>query len=115
MVGATGLLVGAFFLNSLFLQNVLGASALETGLAFLPLVVVIGVAAHAGPHCSPGSAPASSCVVGLTLVAAGELLLGGAPGDASYLPDLLPGFLLARLRDRAHVRGDLGHRDGRRR
>jgi EmrB/QacA subfamily drug resistance transporter len=94
MFGATGLLVGAFFLNSLFLQNVLGASALETGLAFLPLVVVIGVAAHAGPHLLTRLGARVVAVVGLTLVAAGELLLGGAPVDASYLPDLLPGFLL---------------------
>jgi MFS family permease len=34
MLGTTGILVGTFFLNSLFLQNILGASALKTGLAF---------------------------------------------------------------------------------
>jgi preprotein translocase subunit SecG len=34
MPGTTGILVGTFFLNSLFLQNILGASALKTGLAF---------------------------------------------------------------------------------
>src|SRR5215212_6833117 len=32
LLGATGVLVGAFFLNTLFLQDALGASALETGL-----------------------------------------------------------------------------------
>lgn len=94
MLGTTGLLVGAFFLNSLFVQNVLGASALETGLAFLPLVVVIGIAAHAGPHLL-GHLGARTVVAGaLALIAGGNLLLAGAPADAGYAADLLPGFLL---------------------
>jgi hypothetical protein len=37
MLGATGILVGTFYLNTLYLQNVLGYSALKTGLSFLPL------------------------------------------------------------------------------
>src|SRR4051812_25207233 len=37
MLGVTGILAGAFFLNSLYLQRVLGWSALDTGLGFLPL------------------------------------------------------------------------------
>jgi hypothetical protein len=40
------LLVGTFFLNSLYLQHVLDVSALETGLGLLPLALSIGAAAH---------------------------------------------------------------------
>ena len=94
MLGATGTLVGTFFLNSLFLQNVLGADALETGLAFLPLALMIGVAAHAAPHLLARSGARTVVVAGLGLVAAGNLLLAGATAEASYAQDLLPGLLL---------------------
>jgi hypothetical protein len=33
-------------------------------------------------------------VVGLIMIAVGDILLAGAPGDARYAADLLPGFLL---------------------
>lgn len=46
MLIATGLLVGAFFLGSFYLQRVRGFSAFSTGLAFLP----VAVAAIAGAH-----------------------------------------------------------------
>jgi hypothetical protein len=94
MFGATGILVGAFFINSLLLQNVLGASALETGFAFLPLVVVIGIAAHAGPHLLTRFGARTVVVGALMLIVAANLYLAAAPDDAGYLADLLPGFLL---------------------
>ena len=37
MLAASAVLFGSFLLSSLYLQNVLGTGALETGLAFLPL------------------------------------------------------------------------------
>jgi EmrB/QacA subfamily drug resistance transporter len=92
-LGATGILVGTFFLNSLFLQGVLGASALETGLAFLPLVVVIGFAAHAGPHLLGHLGARAVVIAGLALIAGGDLYLSGASPGATYSADLLPGFL----------------------
>ncbi len=93
MLGATGILVGTFFLNSLFLQNVLGSSALETGLAFLPLVLVIGLAAHAGPHLLERVGARAVVIAGLALVAAGELVLSRAGAGAGYFANLLPGFV----------------------
>jgi EmrB/QacA subfamily drug resistance transporter len=97
MLGATGILVGAFFLNSLLLQNVLGASALEAGLAFLPLVVVTGLAAHVGPHLLTRLGARIVVVGALAVMAVGDLLLSGAPANATYATDLLPGFLLLGL------------------
>jgi EmrB/QacA subfamily drug resistance transporter len=93
MLGGTGLLVGGFFLNSLFLQQQLGWSPLEAGLGFLPLVIVVGVAAHAGPHLLAHAGARLVVVLGLLLVGAGDLYLAAAPAGASYLVDLLPGFL----------------------
>ena len=50
MLAASAVLFGSFLLTSIYLQDVLGFGALETGLAFLPLAVIIGVGAHAGGH-----------------------------------------------------------------
>ena len=94
MMGATAAMIGAFFINSMFLQDVVGASALEAGLAFLPLTLVIGLSAHAGQHLLGRVAPRSLIAAGLATVAGGYLLLAQASAGAAYVPDLLPGFLL---------------------
>ena len=93
MLGATGILVGAFFLNTLLLQHALDASALETGLAFLPLALVILVAAHLASHLFGRFGTRPVMAGGLLLTAAGALLLSRAPADAGYVADLLPGFV----------------------
>jgi EmrB/QacA subfamily drug resistance transporter len=94
VLGVTGILVGTFFLNSLYLQHVLDASALETGLGFLPLALSIGGAAHVASQLLPRAGTRTVVVAGLALVAAGALLLAAAPDDASYFANLLPGFLV---------------------
>jgi len=93
MLIATGILVGAFFLNTLYLQDVQGASALETGLAFLPLTLVILAGAHVAQHLLPRTGSRPLMAAGLLLAAIGALLLSWAPVDASYAADLLPGYL----------------------
>jgi EmrB/QacA subfamily drug resistance transporter len=94
MLGVTGILIGAFFVNSIYLQHVLGATALETGLAFAPLVILIGVAAHAGRHLLTRVGARVVVVTGMVLIAGGDLVLAAAPDEASYAVNLLPGFLL---------------------
>jgi EmrB/QacA subfamily drug resistance transporter len=94
MVGATGLLVGAFYLNTLYLQRGLGYSPLEAGLAFLPLALVILAGAHTASRVMPRTGSRALIVGGLALVAAGALVLHGAPDQGSYAADLLPGFLV---------------------
>jgi EmrB/QacA subfamily drug resistance transporter len=93
MLGATGILIATFFLNSLYLQNVLGWSALESGLGFLPLALAIGVAAHAASHALPKAGSRVVVVAGLALVSAGALVLAVAPDRAAYGADLLPGLV----------------------
>ncbi|MGN6676719.1 MAG: MFS transporter, partial [Streptosporangiaceae bacterium] len=78
MLGATGLLVGTFFLNSLFLQEVQGASALRVGLEFLPLVVVIGVAAHLASRLMPRAGSRVLAAAGLLVMGVGAILLSDA-------------------------------------
>jgi EmrB/QacA subfamily drug resistance transporter len=91
---ATALLVSVFFLNTIYLQDVRGWSALETGLAFLPLVVAIGVAANAANQLIPRAGSRNLAALGLALVAAGGSLLAVAPDAAGYWSDVLPGFVI---------------------
>jgi EmrB/QacA subfamily drug resistance transporter len=94
MLGVTAVMVGTFFLGSLFIQRVLGGTPIETGLAFLPLVLVTGLASHVGRELLGRVGARATVVAGLALIAAGDLLLSGADAHASYLTDLLPAFLL---------------------
>jgi EmrB/QacA subfamily drug resistance transporter len=91
---ATALLVAVFFLNTIYLQDILDWSALETGLAFLPLVLVIGVAANVANNLISRIGSRSLAALGLLLVAAGGMLLLVAPDVASYGTDVLPGFVV---------------------
>jgi EmrB/QacA subfamily drug resistance transporter len=94
MLGVTAIMVGTFFLGSLFLQRVLAASPIDTGLDFLPLVAVTGLAMHIGRELIVRAGARAAVVTGLALIAGGDLLLSGAGAHASYLADLLPSFAL---------------------
>ena len=63
-------------------------------LAFLPLALVILAAAHLAAHLLSHAGSRLVAMVGLALTAGGALLLAVAPDRASYLTDMLPGFLL---------------------
>lgn len=95
MLAATAVLFGAFLLSSLYLQDVLGATALMTGLAFLPFAV----ATAAGVHLATGVVSRRGVRVplagGFATTALGMFLLTGVAADGSYAADLLPGMLLA--------------------
>jgi predicted MFS family arabinose efflux permease len=94
MFGATGLLVGTFFLNSLYLQGVQHASALRTGLEFLPLALVIGASAHLGSRLLHAAGTRVMITAGLLLMGGGALLLTGAAPGSGYLAGVLPGLLV---------------------
>lgn len=93
MFGATGLLIGTFFLNSIYQQHVLGTSALTTGLQFVPLALAIALATHAAAHLLSHVGSRAVAAAGLALMAAGALVLTAAPDHARYASDLLPGFI----------------------
>jgi EmrB/QacA subfamily drug resistance transporter len=93
MLGVSGIMGGAFFLNSLYLQGVMGATPLETGLAFFPFAVVIVVASHLGSRLLAHLGTRSVLVLGLLSTAGGVLLLAHVPDQPSYVADLLPGFV----------------------
>jgi EmrB/QacA subfamily drug resistance transporter len=97
MLVASAVLFGSFLLTSLLLQDVLGFGALETGLAFLPLAVIIGVGAHAGSHVVGHAGLRIAMAAAFALIAGGMLLLTGVESGGSYLGDVLPGMLVAGL------------------
>jgi len=83
-----------FFLTALYLQQVRGLSALETGLEFLPM----GFAAIAGALVASqlisrvGTRPVHAAAAIVSVV--GLLLLSRAGASGSYVTDLLPGLVL---------------------
>jgi predicted MFS family arabinose efflux permease len=97
MLGITGLLVGAVFLTSIFVQGVLGYSALKTGLAFLPFALAITAGTQVARHLLAHTSPRNIATAGLAITASAALLLSTATGNASYASDLLPGLLLLGL------------------
>jgi MFS family permease len=94
-----GLLVvgffGMFFLGALYLQGILGYSALEVGLAFLPSCFVMGTLSLGyAEKLIMGIGPKATLVSGLSFAAVGLLLFSRAPVDANYWVDIAPVQLL---------------------
>jgi EmrB/QacA subfamily drug resistance transporter len=98
MAVITGGIVGAIFVSSLVLQQVLGASPVIAGLEFLPLAAAITLGAAVASHVIGHVGPKHLMVVGLLVVAAGAwLLAAGMDANPSYLTDVLPGFIVLGL------------------
>ncbi|MFE2311402.1 MFS transporter, partial [Streptomyces sp. NPDC059411] len=94
------LMVAALFsfqiLVALYLQNVLGYGAAETGLAMLPAAVVIGgISLGASAPLNSRFGERNVLLTGLALLVAALGLLTRLPVQADYVTDLLPVMLLA--------------------
>ena len=94
MLGITGLLVGAVFLTSIFVQTVLGYTALRTGVAFLPFAFAITAGTVVARHLLAHLAPRVVAATGLVMTGAAAVLLSSAGTDAAYAADLLPGLVV---------------------
>ncbi len=93
-LGAAGMF-GTFFLGSLFLERVLGYDALQIGLAFLPVTLLMGVVSlRFADRLAMRLGPRNTAIPGLALLVAGLVLLTQAPADASYATGLLPAMAL---------------------
>jgi EmrB/QacA subfamily drug resistance transporter len=86
---------GMFFLGSLYLQRVLGYDALEIGLAFLPVTLVMGTLSirFSEPLIMRFGAK-TTLVPGMGLIAVGLVLFTQAPVDGSYVQHVLPPMIL---------------------
>jgi len=88
-------LFGMFFLGALYLQRVLGYDALEVGLAFLPVAVLIGTLSLGfSARLNMRFGARATLLPGLVLIVAGLGLFARAPVDASYVVDVLPSMVL---------------------
>lgn len=98
----TGLLAfGAFFsfifLGSLLMQQELGYSTAQTGLAWLATTTTEFATSIAAGRLAGTVGVRRLLVIGTTLMAVGMVWLTRVPADGAYLTDLLPAFLLAGL------------------
>jgi EmrB/QacA subfamily drug resistance transporter len=93
MLGVTGILVGTVFLASIFMQTVLGYSALETGVAFLPFALAITAGTVLAKHLLAHLSPRAVTTSGLLVVVGAAVLLSTATADAHFAADLLPGLM----------------------
>jgi EmrB/QacA subfamily drug resistance transporter len=87
---------GVFFFVSLYMQNVLGYSAVQAGAAFLPMTVVIILAAPLAGRASDRFGSRWLMTTGMTLIAAQLFYFSQVGSDSSYwrlLPALIVGGL----------------------
>jgi len=92
-LGASAVMGGAFFLNTLYIQDVLGLPAWQTGLAFLPLAVAVGLGGKVASGLVAHAGSKAALVLGLIIEGSGALLLARVPADATYLVNVLPGLV----------------------
>jgi EmrB/QacA subfamily drug resistance transporter len=94
-----GLLLGAvlfanFFLLTLYVQNVLGYSALKAGVTFVATAGTAVVAAGVAQALTTKFGPKPIIAIGLALLTAAMLWYAQIPVHGSFASDLLPGYLL---------------------
>ena len=86
---------GMFFLGALYLQRVLGYDAIEVGLAFLPVAVLIAMLSlGASARLNMRFGAQATLLPGLALIVGGLLLFARAPVDANYVTEILPVMVL---------------------
>jgi EmrB/QacA subfamily drug resistance transporter len=94
MLVVAAALFGMFFFCTLYLQQVLGYSALKTGVAYLPLsLTIIGASALASRFVDRFT-PKPVLVAGLLVSTAGFVLLTRVVGHGDYASHVLPAMIV---------------------
>jgi EmrB/QacA subfamily drug resistance transporter len=83
-----------FFLVTLYMEEVLGYSAIHAGLCYLPVTVGAGLGAGMATKAIPKIGTRPLIVTGALFGAAGVFLLSRIPLHGTYLPDILPGIVI---------------------
>ena len=84
---------GMFFFASLYVQEILGYSPLRAGLAFLPVTLGIMVGAGVAQQLVKRLGVRVVSIIGISLAAAGMLVLTQLPVHGSYVDNLLVGLV----------------------
>jgi EmrB/QacA subfamily drug resistance transporter len=85
---------GMFFYLSIYMQQILGYSPVETGLLNLPFTIIIGIIATITSRKIANISPKTILVVAPLIVSAGLFYFAQIPVDGKYLTDILPGIAL---------------------
>ncbi len=86
-----------FFFLTLYMQNVLGFSPARAGAAYIPVAVLVAVAAGAGTALIPRVGTRPLIVTGALIAAGGVYWLSRLPAHGSYWTDLFPGLVVTAL------------------
>jgi EmrB/QacA subfamily drug resistance transporter len=88
-------LFGMFFLGALYMQRVLGYSALQVGLAYMPTTIVMGAMSFRfTAQLNARFGPEVTLLPAMVFTIGGLLLLARAPVGATYATDILPPMIL---------------------
>jgi EmrB/QacA subfamily drug resistance transporter len=89
--------LAVFFFLTLYMQNVLGYSAIQTGAAYLPLTLGVIISAGVSSQLLARTGTRPLIVLGSLAAAGGVYWLSRIPVDGSFLADLLPGMMVMSL------------------
>jgi EmrB/QacA subfamily drug resistance transporter len=85
---------GMFFFLTFFVQQVMHYSALQAGLAFLPVAFIIGIVSQVVAQLLPKVGPKVLIVIGTCLMTLALLWLTTVNADSTYLNKIFPGMLI---------------------
>jgi EmrB/QacA subfamily drug resistance transporter len=94
---ATGSFDTLVFILTLYMQSVLGYSALETGLAFLPMAILLLIASNIVAQIVTRVGVRPLLIGGVITLIVGLLLLTGLTTNGTYVQSLLPGIIVVSL------------------
>jgi EmrB/QacA subfamily drug resistance transporter len=89
-----GVLFANFFVLTLYVQDVLGYSAIKTGITFVATAGTAVVAAGVAQALTTRFGPKPIIVIGLALLVAAMVWYAQIPVHGKFASDLLPGYLL---------------------
>ena len=89
-----GSVFAMWYFVSLYLQQVLGYSPIEAGVAFLPMPLTIAAVTQAATRLTSRKGPGPVLATGMALIGAGMLLFARVPPDGAYAADVLAPALL---------------------
>jgi len=87
-------MMGTFFFMALYMQDILGYSALEAGIRFLPTTIVIAVIAPISGRLADRLGPATPMSFGLAVLAVSMFLFAGINTGTTYAGLVIPFVLM---------------------
>jgi len=96
MLGIAGF-YSVFFFLTLYLQDILGFSALRAGSAYVPVALAVGIVAGAGTALIPRAGTRPLIVTGALIAAGGIFWLSRIPAHGFYWTDVFPGLVIMGL------------------